>query len=1108
MTCRLSIACALILISIVAAPAHAQNFVFGQATLTTGTTPVAVAQGDFNRDGVPDLAVSNSGSNTVSIFLSKPDGTYAAKTDYAVSTPGQIVTGDFNLDGKLDLAVAAGTSFAVLLGVGDGTFQNPLSQAIAATGLAVADFNRDGKLDLFVAGSASGLYLGNGDGTFTLSGANLGSYSYVNAADFNGDGKLDVLLSSTTTGQVYLGNGSGGFTAVTGTISTGGQLPAVGDFNGDGKLDVAVEITNCGHGVCRYNLDTYFGVGDGTFTFAFDTLVGATVTQLIAGDFNQDGKQDLLAVPSGLLLGNGDGSFKPATAAPLGISPAGAAVGDFNNDGQLDIAAIDKGGWLYVSVGNHGGFAGASTVSTVPADLGPNTVFADLNGDHKLDQVSYGSTYPYGLVVQLGNGDGTFQAPQVTSGSAMGGSIAVGDFNNDGNVDLAINGPGSTTLTFAIYLGNGDGTFQSPIITSSNVYALSIAAADVNNDGKLDVIFTAQNGAFLAVYLGNGDGTFGPPTYYSDTTYDTTLVVADFNQDGKPDIAVACAPSLCIKIGNGDGTFQAAKKYGTAGASDPVVQGDFNGDGKVDVAAGAFIYLGNGDGTFQAPTAAIASVDIIAMTSGDFNQDGKTDLSMLIYPTSGSLTRLFFSNGDGTFASSFLLATPAGGTAAGDLNGDGAPDLFADTPGGSTSTYTNLNVPVISIAPGLLSFPNEAVGTTGSPLTLTVSNSGIAPVNLGATTITGDFAAKSNACTGTLASGASCTLQVTFTPTVLGQRTGLLTIASDSFGGAASLVLVGNGTVSGPAVQLSASSLTFGSQALGTSSPTQIVTVTSVGAGAVTFSSFATTGDFSQTNNCPPVLSPSATCWVAVKFTPTAAGTRTGTLVISDNAPGGSQTVGLTGTGTAPAVTLKPTSLTFTTQAIGTASRAKAVTLTNTGTAALTISSLTFSGADPKDFTETNTCGTSVAAGASCQISVSFKPTNINTRTATLNVNDNAPGSPQTVFLTGTGTQVQLSPASLNFGSVKVGTKSAVKKVTLTNVGQTTVNITSLSLTGTDAGDFAETTTCRSSVQAEASCTISVTFTPLASGSRTASLSVADNGGGSPQTVSLSGMGK
>jgi hypothetical protein len=984
--------------------AHAQDFVFGTATLKTGGTPTAVAQGDFNGDGLMDFVVANAGSNTISVFLSNPNGTYAAKTDYAVSTPGQIVIGDFNLDGKLDLVVATGTNLEVLLGNGDGTFQAPAPQGIAASALAAGDFDQDGKLDLFVASSASGLYLGNGDGTFTLAGTTLGSYAHVNAADFNLDGNLDVLLSNASRAQAYLGDGAGGFTAA-GTTLAPGQTPVVADFNGDGKPDVAFTITNCGRYGCHSYLEVYLGAGNGTFTAFGGPAVGGAATELIAADFNQDGKVDILAVPFGLLLGNGDGSFQAAVAVPLGVHPVGAVVGDFNNDGQLDIGSIDKSGWLYLSVGNHGSFGNTSTVSTVPAVLGPLTVLADVNGDGMLDQVSYG-TYPsQGLIVRLGNGDGTFQAPQLTPGPNMGGNVVVADFNNDGKPDVAVsNSSNGSSLTYSVYLGNGDGTFQAPLNIFSNRYAMSIAAADVNGDGKLDLLAAAENGvAGMDVSLGNGDGTFQPAVTYP-TCAAGGIVVADFNQDGKPDVAVPCAVSLAVLIGNGDGTFQAYKSYGTAGAASPVVKGDFNGDGKIDIAAGPFIYLGNGDGSFQAPAAPLpVGNPVLAMTAADFNQDGRTDLAMLIYPPSVSLTALFYGNADGSFSSSFLLGKPSGGFAAGDLDGDGTPDLLADRPGASTSlTYTNLNVPVVSLAPGQLTFTNQAVGATGSPLTLTVSNPGIAALTIGAATVSGDFAVSSNGCPSSLVSGASCSLQVTFTPTVLGPRTGLLTIASNSFGGAANLALSGNGAPSGSAVQLSASSLTYANQLMGTSSATKVVTVTSAGAGAVTFSGFAATGDFTQTTNCPGVLNPSASCLVYVTFTPTATGTRPGTLVISDDAPGGSQTVNLSGTGTMPVVALSPTSVDFGSQYTGNTSPPQFVYLSNTGTGPLFVSSIVATG----DFAQTNNCGASVAAGGSCWITVTFTPTTTGTLNGTVTITDNnngVGGSQQAIPLTGTG---------------------------------------------------------------------------------------------------------
>jgi hypothetical protein len=204
-----------------------------------------------------------------------------------------------------------------------------------------------------------------------------------------------------------------------------------------------------------------------------------------------------------------------------------------------------------------------------------------------------------------------------------------------------------------------------------------------------------------------------------------------------------------------------------------------------------------------------------------------------------------------------------------------------------------------------------------------------------------------------------------------------------------------------------------------------------------------------------------------------------------------------------PTVTLSPTSLTFPTQVVFTASKAKVVTLKNTGLGILNITSI----ATAAPFARTNTCGTTVNPGASCTISVTFKPTTIGTLTGSVSVTDNAPGSPQKLALKGTGTYIQLTPASVNFGNQPVGSKSLPKTITLTNKGSVTVNVTGISFTGTNATDFAQTNTCGTNVAKGASCFIKVTFTPGATGTRTAQVSISDNGGGSPQKVGLIGTG-
>jgi hypothetical protein len=316
-------------------------------------------------------------------------------------------------------------------------------------------------------------------------------------------------------------------------------------------------------------------------------------------------------------------------------------------------------------------------------------------------------------------------------------------------------------------------------------------------------------------------------------------------------------------------------------------------------------------------------------------------------------------------------------------------------------------------------------------------------------------------------------------------------------------------------VSLSPTSFAFGSQSVGTTSAAQTLTLSNTGKAALSITSLGVKGtnasNFAQTNTCSKSLAVGAKCTISVTFTPAATGSRTASLSISDNASGSPQTVILSGTGmqTAPVVSHSPTSLAFGNQSVGTTSAAQTLTLSNTGNAALSITSLALAGTNASNFAQTNTCGSSVAASAKCTISVTFTPAASGSRTASLSISDNASGSPQTVSLTGTGTAalVSLSPTSLALGNQSISTTSTAQTLTLSNTGNATLSLTSLALAGTNASNFAQTNTCGSSLAASAKCTISVTFTPAASGSRTASLSISDNASGSPQTVSLSGTG-
>jgi hypothetical protein len=306
---------------------------------------------------------------------------------------------------------------------------------------------------------------------------------------------------------------------------------------------------------------------------------------------------------------------------------------------------------------------------------------------------------------------------------------------------------------------------------------------------------------------------------------------------------------------------------------------------------------------------------------------------------------------------------------------------------------------------------------------------------------------------------------------------------------------------------LSPTVLNFGNQTVSIARTPQISTLTNSGNATLTIKSIGITGadrsDFSQTNNCPDSIPPSNGCQISVTFTPSATGSRKAAVSLMDDAPNSPQKLPLKGIGVSPAVTFSPTNLTFPTQLIFTNSPAQPMTLTNTGLGNLLIGKIAVSG----QFRQTNNCPSSLNPGANCTITVKFHPTTKGVFHGAVSVMDNAPGSPQKVPLTGTGTFVQLIPTELNFGTQPVGTRSLAKKITLTNKGSATVDISGIAITGNDAGDFAETNTCGKSVASVASRFIKVTFKPLVKGKRTADVSVYDNGGGSPQKVGLIGTG-
>ena len=451
---------------------------------------------------------------------------------------------------------------------------------------------------------------------------------------------------------------------------------------------------------------------------------------------------------------------------------------------------------------------------------------------------------------------------------------------------------------------------------------------------------------------------------------------------------------------------------------------------------------------------------------------------------------------------------------------------------GSTavSTGPSQGVPTVTVSATSLTFPTTTVGQTSAPITVTVSNTGGATATLSSILLTGNassFNQTADTCGASLAASATCTVSIVFVPVASGTVNLLVTVVDNSgnvSGATQSLTLSGTGsTTPVPQATLSGTTLTFPSTNAGALSASQSVTLTNGGNTALSIASIVLGGvnldQFSTTNTCGTSLAAGANCTINATFAPTQIGSFTATITVTDNAgnvPASTQIITLTGTAVGPLASFNTNSLTFPGTAINTTATAQTVTLSNTGSAALNITTASITGTGAAAFAiSASTCGSTLAAGSGCNISVTFTPSTATTFTAALSVADNAPGSPQTVTLTGTGQTAPapiatLSATTLTFPSTIPATTSASMSATLTNTGSATLNIAGIVLSGSGSSDFTQTTTCGATLAAGANCAISATFTPAAAQAYTATVTLTDNNNNvanSTQTITLSGSG-
>jgi hypothetical protein len=839
------------------ATASAQYFSLPQTT-TVGSRPSALASADFNGDGKADLAVIDSASDTITILLGSGNGSFAISPGGPINVgrgPCSLAIGDFNRDGIMDLAVVNSGSDDVSIFFGDnrGHFTpapgSPFAVGVGPQSIAVGRQSPNSNVALYIANRVSGsvsVLVADRNGNFSpapgtpilvgkepvsiVAGSfSASAYPFTDIAVANkGDNTVTVLLQDAINGS---------FAPAPGSPFAVGRAPlalTVVDIDHHGEQDL---IVSNAAGVFATILK---GSSNGSFTALRSiSLPGAVQPAAIAvADFDLDGYPDLVAVLPGengyaVFLGNGAGGFSALTATPFpsGRSPQAIAVADFNGDGRLDVATVNtnegaisvslsrglvvtppdislrtgapttsvnvipqasasthvtaatRQKWLSVSPNRAGAVGSSSVTAHLSAGLPPlasnsgevmfsapglfpgrlqvhvaastpsNTlsiqpgspfpgfgngspitatefVTGDFNGDSYPDvvvttTVSSGASSHEKLTIYFG--PSFTQTASFDLATTRSGTLAVGDFNRDGALDLAdANGDG----TLYVYLGDGHGglSVNSPktFVVGGQLFAM--AAADLNHDGKLDlVIGTAANG--IAVLLGVGDGTFSnasPSSPYAVANPVRCVAIGDFNSDGNPDIVFGTTNSIQTLVGNGQGGFSAGPPIASSSISTiQIAVADVNNDGIQDLAVSSFSglssspiqsFIGDGSGGFHLVTNILPSTFVgYTIVAADLNGDGIADLATGNFTTTSVYT--LNGHGGGTLSS---FAASGIQLAVDDFNRDGRTDLAVLSSGVSillgsvANTATTLNL----VNPA---YPGQP---EGSPLGLTASVSG------------------------------------------------------------------------------------------------------------------------------------------------------------------------------------------------------------------------------------------------------------------------------------------------------------------------------------------------------------------------------------------------
>lgn len=706
--------------------------------------------------------------------------------------------------------------------------------------------------------------------TASVPAANVKTASTANVTVENGSGTA----SNVDHFQIVKNGYTTAFSYLNYTTDTDPQDITTADFNGDGIADLAVATGN-------NTVSILLGAGAGVFPTHVQYSVPGNPVAIIAGDFNGDGKMDLATADQfqaevSVLLGNGDGTFQAHTEYATGSQPLALATADVNGDGKLDLIVVNaRGNTVSILLGNgNGTFQTHKDYSTIPTTGGTGdplgVAVGDFNGDGKLD-LAIANNADNAVAILFGNGDGTFQAAVEYPTAILPNSVVVGDFNGDGILDLGV---GTSNKSVSVLLGNANGTFQNHVEYTIGGNAVVVAAADLSSSGKLSLISANFADNSVSTLLGNGDGTFKSQSVFPVALGPSGLAIADYNNNGKLDIAVVASGSNAVSVlSDSPVTFSPGLiSFGTQTSGEKSAAKDLTikNTGTTPWTMGPITFAGTDYPDFTISTNTCPA-------SGSTLAVGASCVVGIIFEPTASET-----------ADAQVLVTTSAGVFGNVLQGSG-------------------NIP-ITLTPRTMTFKYQLIGTTTKQTDTFTNDSGVNILfsNIDLEGVNENQFSFTSTCAGggppfnftvPLTPGASCTSTVSYTPTVSGGANvtqvyyGNFTLVKQG------LLISGEAT----AVKVTPTSLTLNTKANATVSGN--VTFQNAGAVPLAISSInfingvGGNPSWGQTNTCnyPNGSVPAnSSCTITVSCTPAADGTYTADMSIGSSDPEAPESVSLT----------------------------------------------------------------------------------------------------------------------------------------------------------------------------------------------------------------------